>query len=61
MWILKTLKSIYNKKDLKNALDPYSTRKELENTTIELIKYIGEVKTELKMTFFHLKTRSCLK
>lgn len=36
------------KKELKVALTPYSTRKALEATTVELIKYIGEVKTELK-------------
>ncbi|MEK7079614.1 MAG: hypothetical protein AAB929_06085 [Patescibacteria group bacterium] len=53
--IKKLSKVFITKKDLKNALDPYSTRKELENTTIELIKYIGEVKTELKNDILSFK------
>lgn len=36
------------KKDLEISLIPFSSRNELEATTVELIKYIGEVKTELK-------------
>jgi len=36
------------KKDLEISLIPFSSRNELEATTVEIIKYIGEVKTELK-------------
>lgn len=43
------------KKDLNAALVPYSTKKELEATTVELIKYIGEVKTELKNDILDFK------
>lgn len=43
------------KKDLEVMLAPYSTKKELEATTVELIKYIGEVKIELKNDILSFK------
>ncbi len=46
--LVVTLAPYSTKKDLEALLVPYSTKKELEAITIELIKYIGEVKTELK-------------
>lgn len=49
------LASYSTKKDLTVTLAPYSTRKELEATTVELIKYIGEVKAELKNDILSFK------
>ena len=43
-----TLAPYATKKDLEISLIPFSSRNELEATTVEIIKYIGEVKTELK-------------
>lgn len=41
--------------DVKKLKNVFATKKELEATTIELVKYIGEVKTELKNDILDFK------